>query len=155
GKRNLMAMPAPAVGLGNRHRGAVEGQIVFPRALLIGDQFYSDLILLDRAGVQHPNHRAARLFVSALHPDHVSDLQFVVDTRDQSTLRTDVLSASMLGKGPSLGAHSPDPHRQVHTQARFAWMIGHALSSSRSCVFALAMIPPFGCTAILQSAFLQ
>ena len=107
GKRNLMPVPAPPVGGRNRHRRAVERQIVFPRALLIGEQLHSHLIFLDRAGVHHPDHRAARFFLAALHSDHVTHFQLDFDSGNQCAPRTDVLSASMLGKGPSLGAHSP------------------------------------------------
>src|SRR5580698_3138158 len=132
-----MPVPAAAVGVGDLHGRTVEWEIVFPGTLLIGDQLYSHLIFLDRAGVDHPDHVTARFFLFTLHPDYVAHFQFAVDAGDQGALGADVLSARRLRKGASVGTHPPDTDREIHTEARFGLMVSHV-----ECPVP-AMIPPW------------
>ena len=126
----------------NRHRRAVDRQIVFPWALLVGQQLHSDLIFLDRAGVHYPVHRAARFLVVALHSDHVAHFQFALDARSSAPSEL-MFWARAVGK-------MVVPRRSSPTSARAGPHSGEVRFVCQSmpypcvcsCVSAHAIIPP-------------
>src|SRR5215471_1422552 len=79
-----------------------------PGTFLSVEELDSYVDLLVGSSVECPNHFAASLFVSALDADRVPDLEVALDVREQSSARTDIAGAGVLGEHSAVGCHTPD-----------------------------------------------
>src|SRR5581483_3491772 len=121
---NFVALP-PSLGLGKcGDRTFLLRKQRSPGTFLFFQELYAHFDLQHGTGIGGPDYLAAGFLFTVLHGDGVADLKVPLNIGEQGSSTADVPGMSVLGKGASIGAHTPYAEIEIHRYARGGWSRG-------------------------------
>ena len=117
--RNLVSFPPSSARVGNRRICLGSWKKSCPRAFQRAHKLHAYLNLLGRPRIGQPHYFASCFLFASPYSDDVTNLEILLDPREQCTCDADILGTGALGKSTTIRSDAPHTHVQVDGYALF------------------------------------